>query len=111
MVMPTTHDRLALVEAGRTWRKGMQAYIVLERALDREHVSKSLLDGIDEYREVYGHFGDIHNQRIWSQPGDPRWVDILFSAMQVYVNLFLVLACLCPEHVGVCASFCRFRYA
>lgn len=24
MVMPTTHDRLALVEAGRTWRKGLQ---------------------------------------------------------------------------------------
>ena len=73
MVMPTTHQRLALVEAGRRWRKGMQAYIVLDRPLDKSLASPSLLAGIDEYQETYGYFGDIHNGRIWSQPGDARW--------------------------------------
>ncbi|KAK9799721.1 hypothetical protein WJX73_004054 [Symbiochloris irregularis] len=72
VVMPTTIDRLALVEAGRTWRKGLQAYIVLDRPLEGANVSSSLLAGIDEYQETYGHFGDIHNGRIWSQPGDAR---------------------------------------
>lgn len=80
MVMPTTLDRLALVEAGRTWRKGMQAYIVLDKPLEFANASASLLDGIQEYQETYGHFGDIHNGRIWSQPGDARCVPRLQGA-------------------------------
>ena len=77
MVMPTTLERLALVEAGRTWRKGMQAYIVTDRPLESGNVSASLLEGMEEYRETYGHFGDIHNGRIWSQPGDARYGRLL----------------------------------
>ena len=73
MVMPTTLERLALVEAGRTWRRGMQAYIVTDRPLESANVSASLLEGMEEFRETFGHFGDIHNGRIWSQPGDARW--------------------------------------
>ena len=77
MVMPSTHERLALVEAGRTWRRGLQAYIVLDKPLEEGTVSPSLLAGIDEYKETYGHFGDIHNGRIWSQPGDARYTRAL----------------------------------
>lgn len=50
----------------------LQAYIVLDKPLEECNASKALLAGVDEYQETYGHFGDIHNPRIWSQPGDAR---------------------------------------
>lgn len=74
VVMPSNHERLSLLEAGRSWRgDGMQAYILLEKALDERNASQSLLNGRGKYRETYGHYADVDARHIWSQPGDARW--------------------------------------
>lgn len=72
VVIPTTHERLSLVEAGRAWREGMQAHIVLEKPLDTQLASKGLLKGRKKYRETYGSYPDAHASHVWSQPGDAR---------------------------------------
>ena len=72
VVIPSSHDRLSLVEAGRAWRKGMQAFIVLDRPLDTRSASQSFLDGREEYRESFGHYADVTDGHVWSTPGDAR---------------------------------------
>lgn len=82
VVIPTTHERLSLVEAGRAWREGMQAHIVLEKPLDTQLASKGLLKGRKKYRETYGSYPDAHASHVWSQPGDARAAVAAFAANQ-----------------------------
>ena len=72
VVMPSSHDRLSLIDASRDWRAGMKAFVLLDRPIDGINISTAFLDKKEEFQETYGYFGDMHDSRRWSQVGDAR---------------------------------------
>ena len=77
VVMPSSHDRLSLIDASRDWRAGMKAFVLLDRPIDGINISTAFLDKKSEFQETYGYFGDMHDSRRWSQVGDARYCGLL----------------------------------
>ncbi|KAK9809692.1 hypothetical protein WJX73_005491 [Symbiochloris irregularis] len=77
----STHDRLPIVLASRSWRQGVRTLIFMDEPLDPERAPEGLLDGIKSNNEVYEHFVQPPARPgVWSQPGDARAALVSFKA-------------------------------
>ncbi|KAK9816501.1 hypothetical protein WJX72_001161 [[Myrmecia] bisecta] len=77
VVMPTSHDRLALVEASRRWRRGIRTFVLADKPL-----SPTLMDKARLHRETWSTYRDIETPGLTIGPrsGDLRAAMVPFVA-------------------------------